>query len=146
MYSLCWRQVSSAVDFCWLLHALPRWFLIHKVTHSSYNITEVIRVFPSPAYRTALTRVYFSTPLWPASFRHCTLVFFFIPDVLTCTRTRYGIYCVSTCVHTIFQIHLWHVFFSPGSDPYFDSVDRIVFNGSLYTHRCACAQSNFGGR
>lgn len=111
VYLLRWRQVSSPVDFCWLLRALPRRFLIHKVTHPSQhyrNDTRLPFASISDGSHACLLFNPFVTRIVPPSYAS---VFFFIPGVLTCTRTRYSIYCVSTCVHTIFQIHLWHVFF-----------------------------------
>jgi len=146
---LGWRRVSTAVDFRWLPCTTHQGGSDpHKVTRFPLNTTEVIRVFPPSTYRTTLARVYFS-PLCNPLHRIYTRVLFLSPRTRTyvCARALANIYCVSTCVHTIFQIHLWHVFFPcfpPGSDPYFDPVDRIVFNGSLSTH--TRAQPNFDGR
>lgn len=48
-------------------------------------------------------------------------MFSFFPSVYmrlrTCARALANIHCVSTCVHTIFQIHLWHVYSLPSPSP-----------------------------
>jgi len=134
---LGWRRVSSAVDFRRLPRTAHRGVSdSHKVNRFSQRHRSDTRLPFVVISDNSQVRLLF-TPLQPSP-SHVYHSFLSFPTyVCTCARALANIYCVSTCVHTIFQIHLWHVFSPcppPGSDPYFDPVDRIIFNGSLSTH------------